>query len=105
MITTFLPDWVRRGLDYLSVAISAILISGCAATGEPEVRTVTVKVPVQVACLPSNLKPAPAYPDTVEALRSAVDAAERYLLLFAGHELREARLNELETVVKGCETK
>ena len=77
------------------------LLAGCTTT-QPEIRTVTVNVPVPQPCVPATLQPAPDYPDTDTALRTARDPAERYLLLGAGRPLRVARLNELETVVAGC---
>jgi len=83
-----------------------ILLAGCATkplpTPEPVIRTVTVNVPVAAPCVPATLHPAPDYPDTDSALKSAADAAERYLLTIAGRELRVARLAELEPIVAGC---
>ena len=106
MTTAFLPDWMRRVLDWISAAIPAVLLTlgGCATTPEPEIRTVTVNVPVAAQCVPKSVAAAPAYPDTDDALRSAPDAAARYLLLFAGRMLRAARLAELEPTVEGCRT-
>ena len=81
-----------------------LLLAGCATTQTPEpvVRTVTVNIPVPAPCVPATLAPAPEYPDTDSALRKATDAAERYLLVFAGRLLRDARLTQLETVVAAC---
>jgi len=78
------------------------LLSGCGHTPRPEIRTVTVNVPVPQPCIPATLGDEPDYPDTDAALRAAVDAAERYLLIAAGRTLRIARNNELETAVAGC---
>lgn len=78
------------------------LLAGCATKPEPIVRTVTVNVPVAVECVPATLDPAPSYPDTDEALRSARDAAERYALIAAGRLLRDARLGELEPAILVC---
>lgn len=81
-----------------------LLVAGCAGkTPPPEVRTVTVNVPTRQPCVPASLGGAPDYPDTDSALRKAADAAERYLLLFAGRELRKAREVELVTVIQGCQ--
>lgn len=89
--------------------IAAILLTmslaACAtkADAPPErVRTVEVQVPVRQPCVPGTFGPAPDYPDTDSALRKAADAAERYLLLFAGRKLRVARESELNAVVAGC---
>lgn len=79
------------------------LLSACFGDQpEPIVRTVTVKVPVAVSCTPATLTAPPEYPDTDEALRNAVDAAERYMLVAAGRMLRDARLGELEPVIQNC---
>jgi hypothetical protein len=86
--------------------IAALAMAGCASTPDPDVpeRIVTVEVAVPVAqpCVPATLGPAPDYPDTDEALRSAPDAATRYLLIAAGRLLRIARLGEVEPVVAAC---
>lgn len=83
------------------IVAAALALSGCAATERP-VRIVTVKVPVAVECVPATLGGAPTYPDTDEALREAIDAAERYRLVAAGRLLRGARLGELEPVILAC---
>jgi hypothetical protein len=58
--------------------------------------------PAPKSCVPKSLPPAPRYPDTDAALRSAPGAADRYQLLAAGRILREQRLDQLEAVVAGC---
>ena len=78
---------------------------GTTQTPRPEIRTVTVNVPVPQPCVPAELSPAPTYPDTDDALRAAPDAAERYRLVAAGRLLRITRNEILETVVKGCPQK
>lgn len=88
-----------------AILLSAILLSGCAADQERPVRTVTVRVPVQVECIPASLGEAPAYPDTDDALIGASDAAERYRLIAAGRKLRAARLGEIEPVIQICRQK
>ena len=86
-----------------AVMLFALALAACATKPvEPVIRTVEVKVPVPVACAPSNLGPAPAYPDTDQALRAVPGAAERYLLLAAGRLLRQARLDVLEKVAEAC---
>lgn len=83
--------------------LMSLMLAGC-ATAEPPARVITVDVAVPVAspCVPASLASAPDYPDSVEALRAAPDAASRLLLLAAGRLLRTARLNELEPIVAGC---
>lgn len=73
------------------------------STPEPVVETVEVVVPGEPApCVPNTLGPRPDYPDSDSALAAAIDAAERYALLWAGRDLRMAREEELETVIDGC---
>ena len=65
----------------------AVLLSSCATTApEPVVKPVTVEIPVPVPCVRDPLVPAPAYPDTPEALKAApelnpalVRASQRFL--------------------------
>lgn len=84
--------------------VAALLLAGCAHTPEPKVRTVTVNKPVALECVPATLGTAPEYPDTDEAIRNAVDAAERYRLIAAGRLLRNARLGEVEPVLLMCKS-
>ena len=88
----------------LIVLLALAPLAACATPGAPPARLVTVEVAVPVAspCVPAGLAAAPEYPDTDEALRAAPDAASRYLLTFAGRQLRSARLNELEPIVAAC---
>jgi hypothetical protein len=83
-----------------------LALAGCGAAGqyrpEPIVVPKTVLVPVKGDCVPTGLGEPPAYIDSDEALRGAKDAAERYQLTAAGRKQRQARLDELEPVVKGC---
>ena len=84
--------------------IAALALAGCATNEapEPEVRTVTVRVPVAVSCVPESLPGPPDYPDTDAALRQAPDAAARYGLIVAGRVLRIQRAAEAEPVIDGC---
>lgn len=90
----------------LAALWGAVLVTGCATrpkpTPSPILTPIEVVVPVATGCVPPNITPAPVYPDTDDALKSAIDAAERYLLLYAGRKLRDARLGELEPIVSGC---
>lgn len=87
----------------LVLLLACSALTACAGkTPEPEIRTQRVVIEKPVACVPANLGNAPTYPDTAEALRNARDLAERYLLLWAGRELREARLGETEPVILAC---
>jgi hypothetical protein len=78
-------------------------LSACAAGPHPEPRTVVEKVatPVAVSCVPPSLPSEPSYPDTDEALRSA-DAERSLNLVLTGRDQRQARLLEVEPVIKGC---
>lgn len=65
-----------------------LLLCACAKPPAPEIRTVTVQVPVAVPCAVEV--PDPVYSDTPEALSSAPDIFERVKLLLAGREERAA---------------
>jgi hypothetical protein len=70
---------------------------------EPIVVVKEVKVPVSVACVPETYDAKrPDYADSDGALRVALDAAERYQLLWAGRAQRQAREKENEAVISGC---
>lgn len=85
--------------------IAALALASCrtAPTPEPIVRTVEVRVPVAVACVPT-LSAKPTYPDTDAALKAAPDIFEAVRLLLAGRELRRPRESELEAALLGCAT-
>lgn len=86
-----------------ALALLPILaLAACATKPEPMIRTVEVKVPVAADCVPKALAGPPAYPDTVQALKAAPGAADRYQLLAAGRLLREQRLAEVEPVIAAC---
>lgn len=89
-------------LPIILIPLSLAACATPASAPQPEIRTVTVQVPVRQPCVPETLAGKPDYPDTDSALKQAVDAAERYLLLAAGRKLRVARENELEITVAGC---
>lgn len=97
-------DMLRRGAFCLHVLATCSILAACGTTKAPEpvIRTIEVKVPVPVTCVPSNLGPAPTYPDTDHALRAAPSAPERYQLLAAGRLLRIQRQSETEPVIAGC---
>jgi len=101
-----------------AAAAAAAALAGCASLRDKPVELpapveVTLPAPVVVEvtppagsgradCVPRSLKPAPRYPDTDAALRSAPGAADRYQLMAAGRLLRQRRLEELERIVAGC---
>ena len=78
-----------------------LALTACGTTPEPIIRTVEVRVPVAISCIPDELGSEPEYPDEPEVLREA-DPATRYALLQEGWLLRRARLDVLEGVVEGC---
>lgn len=88
------------------VALFALaFVAGCKTTPAPEpiIETVEVIVPGETQpCVPKSLGATPEYVDNDSALRKAVDAAERYMLLWAGRTQRIAREQELNTVIDGC---
>jgi hypothetical protein len=82
----------------------ALALAGCATTGAGVAKVVTreVPVPVPVKCRP-NLGPAPAYPDTDQALRAAPDLFGRVQLLAVGRLQRIAHEAELLAALGACE--
>lgn len=93
---------VRRGGTRTAFGLAAaLLLTACAHTSEPVIRTVEVRVPVAVRC-GSDPGPDPAFSDTPEALRGAADIWERVKLLLAGRAQRDARLIELKAASAGC---
>ena len=91
-------------MNKLVALLSLVLLAGCkTVTPEPIIKTVEVVVPGETQpCVPKTLGGTPEYVDSDSALRRAVDAAERYMLLWAGRSQRIAREQELETVIDGC---
>lgn len=87
--------------SYLA-AFASLLLTACAGKSEPVIRTVEVRVPVPVACVPESLPAEPVYPDDDSSLKAAPDAAARYGLIAAGRVLRIQRAAEVEPVIKGC---
>lgn len=96
------PVFGGLGLFWLLVFL-AIMLAGCSTVRpEPVVDTVTVGVPVARSCVPPALGEAPAYIDTDAALKAAGGPEDRYQMVIAGRVQRNARLGEVEPVVKGC---
>jgi hypothetical protein len=101
-----------------AAAAAAAALAGCASLRREPVELpapveVTLPAPVVVevtppagparaSCVPRTVSPAPRYPDTDAALRSAPGAADRYQLMAAGRLLRQRRLEELERILAGC---
>jgi hypothetical protein len=91
----------------IKVALAVCLTSACTACAtkappEPVIRTVEVKVPVPVACVPKALGDPTIYVDTDAALKSAAGPEDRFQLLAAGRIQRNQRLAQVEPVIKGC---
>lgn len=84
------------------VAWPMLTAGSCATTREPEVRTVEVRVPVPVTCVPKGLGPAPVYPDTDEAVLASPGPGDLLHLLAAGRLLRKQRSAEVEPVIETC---
>lgn len=106
---------MSRTLAALGALMGAVALAGCAdlprapfpsaakaPAPPPPAKIVRVYVPRPVKCVPQDLGPPPAYPDTDSALRDAGGAADRYQLLAAGRILREQRLARLEEVIRRC---
>ena len=89
---------VRRRFWACLVAVSC---AACAHQGVPPVVVKSASIPVVVRC-PAGVSPAPAYPDTEQALAGAADVFAGVQLLLAGRLLRIAREAELEAAVRAC---
>lgn len=89
---------------FIILALAGAMLAGCATTTptEPVVRTVEVKIPVPVSCVPKELSPEPAYVDTDAALKSAAGPEDRFQLLAAGRIQRKQRSAETEPVLRAC---
>lgn len=80
---------------------AAVALAGCGTTREAKVRTVEVKVPVRVACVPADLPPKPAaYAD--DGLTSGTPPDERYKAIAAANQERKARLARTEPIIAAC---
>lgn len=82
---------------------SAIALAGCTTTTpEPEVKIVYVDRPVAVSCVPTTLNIDPEFQVSRGDVVGAADAAERLRLTGAGFLERDAYLNVIQPVLKGC---
>jgi hypothetical protein len=86
----------------IRIAVACLALAGCATPLEPIIRTVEVKVPVPVSCVPVDFPPPPEYPDTQEALDAAPEPAVGMSLIGQGRLMRIARLIEVETAIEVC---
>jgi hypothetical protein len=77
--------------------------TGPRTTPEPVIQIQRVEVPVPVPCgAREAVGPRRSFPDSDQALRNARNLAERVALLLAGRELREDRVETLETAIDTC---
>ena len=88
----------------LAAAGIMVCLAACGSTPAPEpiIRTIEVRTPVPVSCIPADFPAAPVYPDTAAELKAAPSAEDRLQLLAAGWFVRDARLAFLEGVVANC---
>jgi len=85
----------------IDVCLVALLLSGCGLRPE-RLDIQRVDVPVMVPCIGGNVGPAPAYPDSDEALKAAPEGPVRYQMVAEGRAMRDRRLAELEAVARNC---
>jgi hypothetical protein len=82
----------------------ALVLAGCATTGEPRVETVTVKVPVAAPC-PDKRNPPPTFVDSLEAIQGAVGRGEidkAFGLLLGGRDQRIQWQAESDAQIAAC---
>jgi len=80
-----------------------LVLGACASQPQlPIVKTVEVKVPVTISCVPSDLPAAPIYPDTAQALIAQPTPTARLRLLEEGWGLRDTRISLLESLMQAC---
>lgn len=85
----------------LLACAAAVLLVGCETTKEPQVKTVEVKVPIRVACVPADLPPKPAsYADA--DLTDGTPPDERYKAIATANKQRTARLARTEPIIDTC---
>jgi len=81
------------------------MVTGCAGpTPEPRIVVQTVTLPGELrSCIPADFPRAkPVYPDTKDVLAALAGPPDRYQYVIAGRALRDARVDQLETVLGGC---
>lgn len=87
----------------ISLGVAALILAGCAGKAvEPEIRTVQVKVPTPVYCLPAAFPDPPEAPDSEKALKAAPSGAERYQMIAAGRLLDRQWIKEIRPYLHGC---
>lgn len=87
----------------IALTVGCVSLAACATPArEPVVKTVTVLVPTPVTCVPSSLRPEPAYPDTAAAIKASPGPGDLLQLLMAGRILREQWLSEIRPVLIAC---
>ena len=80
-----------------------VAVAACNSTPrEPIVRTVEVLVPTPVTCVPASANLEPKFQVSRGDVAAAYDAAERLRLTAAGFLERDAYINEILPVARGC---
>jgi hypothetical protein len=87
------------------IIAAAALLAACGSTArpEPEIRTVEVKTPVAVSCVPKGLPRPPEGLETRESLAAVSTPEERLQRLGADWLRRVARAELVEPVIAICE--
>ena len=86
------------------IAVTLLVLAGCASSPAPEPKIDPHPYPVAVAasCVPKNAPQRPAFTDTPEARIAAPNPAVDYQLLASNWGMHTAYEDAQEQIVKGC---
>lgn len=90
-------NWAPLAIIWLPMII--ILLTGCATTPDPEVRTVRVEVPIEVPCV--DVKDVPERP-AIDKITIDSKPGEKIAAVVIHRERLIAHAGELESLLVSC---